>query len=103
MASLRNWSWAAPRRKAAPKNVLVIFEQGGMSYIDTWDPKPNAPVEHRRPFKPISSNVPGIQVTDLLKKNGSTHGQALGDSLHDAAGAWCRELPPNGSAIYLLR
>ena len=68
LASLRNWSWAAPRRKAAAKNVLVIFEQGGMSHIDTWDPKPDAPVEHRSPFKPISSNVPGIQVTELLKK-----------------------------------
>ena len=68
MSSLGNWSWAAPRRKAAAKNVLVIFAQGGMSHIDTWDPTPDAPVEHRSPFKPISSNVPGIQVTDLLKK-----------------------------------
>ena len=70
MASLGGWSWAAPSRSkgAAAKNVLVIFEQGGMSHIDTWDPKPDAAAEHRSPFKPISTNVPGVHVTELLKQ-----------------------------------
>ena len=70
MASLGGWSWAAPSRRkgAAAKNVLVIFEQGGMSHIDTWDPKPDAAAEHRSPFKPISTNVPGVHVTELLKQ-----------------------------------
>ena len=36
--------------------------------MDTWDPKPEAPVEHRSPFKPIDTNVPGIQFTELLAK-----------------------------------
>jgi len=48
------------------KNVLVILEQGGLSHLDTWDPKPNAVVEHRSPFKPISTKVPGMQFTELL-------------------------------------
>ena len=48
------------------KNVLVILEQGGMSQMDTWDPKPNAPVDHRSPFKPISTTAPGMQFTELL-------------------------------------
>jgi hypothetical protein len=39
-----------------------------MSHIDTWDPKPDAASEHRSPFKPISTNVPGIHVTELLKQ-----------------------------------
>lgn len=70
MASLGGWSWAAPSRRkgAAAKNVLVIFEQGGMSHIDTWDPKPDAVAEHRSPFKPISTNVPGVHVSELLKQ-----------------------------------
>jgi hypothetical protein len=70
LASLGGWSWAAPSRRkgAAAKNVLVIFEQGGMSHIDTWDPKPDAAAEHRSPFKPISTNVPGVHVTELLKQ-----------------------------------
>jgi hypothetical protein len=53
---------------ARAKNVLVILEQGGMSHIDTWDPKPSMVSEHRSPFKSIDTNVPGIQFTELLPK-----------------------------------
>jgi hypothetical protein len=52
--------------KPTAKNVLVILEQGGMSQMDTWDPKPNAPVDHRSPFKPISTTASGVQFTELL-------------------------------------
>jgi hypothetical protein len=68
--------WASPQATASPggnaapgaraKNVLLIYEQGGLSHIDTWDPKPNAPVDHRSPFRPIATNVPGMQFTSLL-------------------------------------
>lgn len=54
-------------RPGPAKNVLVILEQGGLSHIDTWDPKPHAPVEHVSPYRPISTNVPGMQFTELLK------------------------------------
>ncbi len=68
--SLPQWlaaqAHAASGRKAAAKNVLVVLEQGGLSHIDTWDPKPDAIAEHRSPHEPISSNVPGIQFTELL-------------------------------------
>lgn len=57
---------AASSAKPAAKNVLVILEQGGLSHLDTWDPKPDAVAEHRSPHKPISTNVPGIQFTELL-------------------------------------
>ena len=56
------------RTAAQAKNVLVILEQGGLSHIDTWDPKPDLPVENRSPHKPISTNVSGIQFTELLAK-----------------------------------
>ena len=55
-------------RPAQAKNVLVILEQGGMSHMDTWDPKPDAVSEHRSPFKPVSTVVPGMQFTSLLSK-----------------------------------
>ncbi|MFO0901537.1 MAG: DUF1501 domain-containing protein [Pirellulales bacterium] len=55
---------AAP--KAAAKNVLLIYEQGGLSHLDTFDPKPAAPSDHRSPFAPISTSVPGLQFTSLL-------------------------------------
>jgi hypothetical protein len=50
------------------KNVLVVLEQGGMSHIDTWDPKPHIATENRSPHTPIDTNVAGIQFTDLLRK-----------------------------------
>ena len=54
--------------RPAAKNVLVIFEQGGVSQIDSFDPKPAAAAEHKSPFAPIDTNVPGIQFTELLKQ-----------------------------------
>lgn len=54
----------SPSRRA--KNVLVIYEEGGISQMDTWDPKPDAPVDHRSPYKPIATSVPGIHFTSLM-------------------------------------
>lgn len=69
LLSLSGWRPAvASGGKSRAKNVLVVFEQGGVSHIDTWDPKPDAAAEHRSPFKPIPTNVPGIFVTELLAK-----------------------------------
>ncbi len=53
---------------ARAKNVLIIYEQGGLSHIDTFDPKPDAPVDQRSPFKPVATNVPGIQFPSLCQK-----------------------------------
>ena len=49
---------------AKPKaNAIILFWlEGGPSHIDTWDPKTNSS------FKPISTNVAGIQVSELLPK-----------------------------------
>ncbi len=56
------------RRSGKAKNVLVILEQGGMSHIDTWDPKPDVALDHRSPYKPVATRVPGMQFTELLAK-----------------------------------
>ncbi|MBN9121246.1 MAG: DUF1501 domain-containing protein [Planctomycetes bacterium] len=56
----------AADRRAAAKSVLVILEQGGLSQMDTWDPKPEAVSEHRSPYKPIATKVPGLRFTELL-------------------------------------
>lgn len=59
----------ASGKPAQAKRVLVLFEQGGVSHIDTWDPKPDAPLEHRSPFKSIATPVADLQVTELLAKS----------------------------------
>ncbi|MDR3637342.1 MAG: DUF1501 domain-containing protein [Isosphaeraceae bacterium] len=49
-----------------PKSVLLVFMTGAPSHIDTFDMKPDAPAEVRGSFKPIDTNVPGVQVCEHL-------------------------------------
>jgi hypothetical protein len=46
----------------------MIFNCGGPSHIDLWDPKPEATDTVRGPFQPIDTSVSGIQISDLLPK-----------------------------------
>ncbi|MEZ6046416.1 MAG: DUF1501 domain-containing protein [Planctomycetaceae bacterium] len=48
------------------KRCIYIFLCGGPSQLEMWDPKPEAPSGIRGPFNPISTNVPGIQIGELL-------------------------------------
>ncbi len=55
-------------RKASPrqKSVILIWMTGGPSQIDTWDLKPQAPIEIRGPFSPIATALPGVQICEYL-------------------------------------
>ena len=48
------------------KSVILIFNCGAPSHTDLWDMKPNAPSEIRGVFQPISTSVPGIEISELL-------------------------------------
>ena len=43
------------------KAIINVFLPGGPPHQDMWDIKPDAPAEIRGEFKPIATNVPGIQ------------------------------------------
>jgi hypothetical protein len=45
-------------------NCILLFLVGGPSQLETWDPKPGAPENVRGPFRPISTNVLGIQISE---------------------------------------
>jgi hypothetical protein len=45
-------------------NCIMLMLVGGPSQLDTWDMKPNAPVEIRGPYKPIKTNVAGIEISE---------------------------------------
>ncbi len=78
---------ATGRRTARAKNVLVVLEQGGMSHIDTWDPKPDVVVDHRSPYRPVATRVPGMQFTELLTKTASIADKlAVVRSMHHRSG-----------------
>jgi len=49
-------------------SLIIVFLQGGLSTIDTWDMKPNAPAEFRGEFKTISTNVPGIKLCNHMPR-----------------------------------
>lgn len=49
-------------------NVILLFLVGAPSQLDTWDMKPDAPAEVRGPYKPIGTNVPGIQIAEVFPR-----------------------------------
>jgi hypothetical protein len=58
---------AAGATNAAPDaSVIFVWLAGGPAHMDTYDMKPDAPEEYRGEFRPISINVPGIDVCELL-------------------------------------
>ncbi len=54
--------------KPRAKSVIFLFQYGGPSHLDTFDMKPQAPQEFRGPYRPIATNVPGIEVCELLPR-----------------------------------
>ncbi len=48
------------------RSVIMIFNLGAPSQLDTFDMKPDAPAEIRGPFKPIKTKVPGIEISEIL-------------------------------------
>jgi hypothetical protein len=63
---------ATPTRKSRPasraRSVILLFLSGGPSHLDMWDLKPQAPEEIRGTFQPISTSVPGIQISEHLPR-----------------------------------
>jgi len=63
---LRLQAAGASADRPAAKSAILIWLYGGPSHIDMYDLKPQAPVEFRSDFKPIQSNVPGIDICEHL-------------------------------------
>src|SRR5213083_2396756 len=59
---------AASGIRRSHKAVIMIFLPGGPSHQDMFDLKMDAPSEIRGEFKPIPTNVPGIQICEHLPK-----------------------------------
>src|SRR5437870_5201482 len=48
------------------KACILLFMWGGPAHQDTWDMKPDAPVEYRGEFQPIVTTVPGLRICEHL-------------------------------------
>jgi uncharacterized protein (DUF1501 family) len=55
---------AAKELSKSQKRVLVVFLEGGLSQLESWDPKPNT--DTGGPFKAIPTSVPGTHICELL-------------------------------------
>jgi uncharacterized protein (DUF1501 family) len=57
---------AASTGKTADKSAIFIYLGGGQTHMDTWDLKPDAEEAYRGEFKPIPTNVPGVEISEHL-------------------------------------
>ena len=60
------WAGALPAARA--QAVIQLHLAGGLSHLDTFDPKPEAPVEVRGPFGTVKSKLQGEPLSDLLRR-----------------------------------
>ena len=77
------------------KRVILLFLSGGPPQHETFDPKPMAPAEIRGPFKPISTNIPGIQFSELLPRTAARadrlaviRSMFTNNNIHGGSGYW---------------
>ncbi|MFN3652126.1 MAG: DUF1501 domain-containing protein [Armatimonadota bacterium] len=93
-------------RPANHKNVILIWLHGGQTQLETYDMKPEAPAEVRGVYKPIKTNVPGLQICELLPRMAKVmdkitihRGLHHTDNDHYSASHWLLTgyLGPNGA------
>jgi uncharacterized protein (DUF1501 family) len=64
-------------------SCIVLFQSGGASQLDTFDPKPDAPSDIRGSFKSIATSVPGTHISELLPRTAkSVHKFSIIRSMH---------------------
>jgi hypothetical protein len=69
--------------KASEKSVILVWLDGGPPQHETYDPKPDAPVEYRGPLKSIASAIPGVPMPGLLPEHARLlHKMSLVRSVH---------------------
>ena len=66
LADLLRLEGRAEERGAKSRSMIVLWLWGGPSHMETFDLKPDAPSEYRGEFRPIATNVPGIEISEHL-------------------------------------
>src|SRR4029079_16519652 len=56
----------AALKRTTNKAAIMVYLPGGPSHMDMWDLKPDAPKEFRGEFRPISTNVPGVEICEHM-------------------------------------
>lgn len=66
LADLLRTTAAASENSPPARSVILLWLWGGPSHIESFDPKPKAPLEYRGPYAPIATANPGLQVCELF-------------------------------------
>jgi len=61
-------SRAEAKASQSATSVILFWMWGGPSQLETYDMKPEAPIEYRGPLRPIRTNVPGIEICEYLPR-----------------------------------
>jgi hypothetical protein len=91
---LRCRAHGASVNKTSRKAVIIFWLSGGPSHLDTWDPKPEAPIETRGPFDTIATKVAGIRFCEHLPLQAG-----ICDRLTVLRAVDCRESDDHRSAV----
>jgi hypothetical protein len=59
---------AANGQRQPGKGIIMVLLPGGPTHLDTFDLKPDAPLEVRGEFRPIATNVPGIDLCEMMPR-----------------------------------
>jgi hypothetical protein len=65
---LRRRAVAAGKEASKQRSAILVYLQGGPSHFETFDPKPDAPLDNRGPYSPIATSVAGIQISETLPR-----------------------------------
>ena len=88
-------AYSGAHHEAKAEHVILFWNGGGMSHIDTWDPKPGRPTQGE--FNPIDTSAPGVQISEIFPKlSKQMHNAALIRSIAGTQGA-------HGRASYNLQ
>ena len=60
---------AASPNATSDKSCIFVMLQGGLSQLDTWDPKPDAVPEIRGAFRQTATKTPGIHFTEMMARS----------------------------------
>src|SRR5262249_51981391 len=88
---------AASAQRGKAKSCIVLFLMGGPPQHSTWDPKPDTPAEIRGQFKPIATNLPGLQISELMP-----HTARLADKLCVLRAIASNDNAHSSSGYYML-
>lgn len=87
----------AVNRLGKARSCIVLWFEGGPAQHETWDPKPDAPVEVRGDLKPIASATPGLLVGELMPRTARITDKlavlravTTGDSVHQSSAYYMR-------------